>query len=331
VTALTDERRVAIAALQSASRLCRAVQDQMGCQTGLFPFHKLDESPVTVADFGAQAIINRTIAASFPEDRIVAEETAAELERDEDRLVTVTRWVRSEVPPASAAEVCTWMDAGQGEAGDRFWTVDPIDGTKGFLRGNQYAIAIALIFGKSVQLGALACPSLCLFDWPPGVLFIAERGQGAEVMSLVTGEVRSLPPETRIQRLTESVEAGHGDPELQTQIAAAIGFSQPPLKMDSQVKYGALAAGLATLYMRLPWVAKPDYRENIWDHAAGAILVEECGGRVSDRYGRPLDFSQGQKIPGNAGIIASCGLAHDQVMDAIVALPPVPQKPYPTQ
>lgn len=78
-------------------------------------------------------------------------------------------------------------------------------------------------------------------------------------------------------------------------------------------------------------VAKPDYRENIWDHAAGAILVEECGGWVSDRHGKPLDFSQGQKIPGNAGIIASCGLDHDRVMEAIVALPSVPQKPYPTQ
>ncbi|MEB3295496.1 MAG: inositol monophosphatase family protein [Synechococcales bacterium] len=318
------EKQVAIAALQSASRLCQAIQQQILPHLDLFAFHKSDTSPVSLADFAAQAMINRAIALHFPQDAIVAEETAEDLRFDPARLGAVTEWVRSEVPQATPAEVCDWIERGQGCVGDRIWAVDPIDGTKGFLRGDQYAIALALIAEKSVQLGALACPALQIFDWPPGVLFIAERGRGAEVISLVSGEVCSLPLVHRIQRVTESVETGHGDPDSQNQIAAAIAFPHPSLKMDSQAKYGVLAAGLATLYMRLPWVAKPDYRENIWDHAAGALLVEECGGRVTDCHGSPLDFAQGQKIPGNAGIIASCGLEHDRVIAAIEALPPVP-------
>lgn len=54
---------------------------------------------------------------------------------------------------------------------------------------------------------------------------------------------------------------------------------------------GALARGDACLFLRFP---APDYREKIWDHAAGAVIVTESGGRISDGSGAPLDFGRGR-------------------------------------
>ena len=75
-----------------------------------------------------------------------------------------------------------------------------------------------------------------------------------------------------------------------------------------------VARGEAALYLRLPRVQTPDYRENIWDHAAGAIVVEEAGGKVTDTYGKPLDFTAGSKLIHNHGVVASNGTLHDAVL-----------------
>ena len=50
------------------------------------------------------------------------------------------------------------------------------------------------------------------------------------------------------------------------------------------------------------------YKENIWDHVGGAVVIEEAGGRVTDSYGNPLDFSQGRNLPPHvSGIVATSG------------------------
>jgi 3'(2'), 5'-bisphosphate nucleotidase len=103
---------------------------------------------------------------------------------------------------------------------------------------------------------------------------------------------------------------------LQARIAREIGITQPPLQMDSQVKYGVVARGDAALYLRLP--ASVSYVEKIWDHAAGSLIVEEAGGRVTDMYGRPLDFYQDHKLRRNQGVIVSRGdPLHTQVLTTI--------------
>lgn len=117
--------------------------------------------------------------------------------------------------------------------------------------------------------------------------------------------------------MAESVETSHGDPELQRTIAQAIGLTTPTLQMDSQAKYGAIASGHAALYMRLPWKQKPNYRENIWDYAAGAIVVEEAGRRVTDMDRKPLNFAHSVQLSENRGIIASQGEIHVAVLAAI--------------
>jgi 3'(2'), 5'-bisphosphate nucleotidase len=118
-------------------------------------------------------------------------------------------------------------------------------------------------------------------------------------------------------RFVESVEAAHGHPARQEAVAQAVGFTRPPLRMDSQVKYGAVARGDAALYLRLPSPHQPDYREKIWDHAAGALIVEEASGCVTDMYGYPLDFASGYRMHANRGVVASNGALHLDVIEAL--------------
>jgi 3'(2'), 5'-bisphosphate nucleotidase len=157
----------------------------------------------------------------------------------------------------------------------------------------------------------LACPA-----FEEGCLFVAIRGQGTQRISLQTGEIERLN-RSAIFRLTESVELSHGNPELQRAIAKSVGLTAPSLQIDSQAKYGAIASGHAVLYMRLPWLEKPDYRENIWDHAAGAIVIEESGGCVTDMDGNPLNFSLAAQLIENRGIVASRGDIHAKVLASI--------------
>jgi len=71
--------------------------------------------------------------------------------------------------------------------------------------------------------------------------------------------------------------------------------------MDSQAKYGALARGDASLYLRVPtrFSGGMVYEEKIWDHASGWLLVKEAGGEVGDCWGRDLDFGRGRTLKGN--------------------------------
>ena len=71
---------------------------------------------------------------------------------------------------------------------------------------------------------------------------------------------------------------------------------------------------------RLLSSSKPNYKELIWDQAAGVIVLEEAGGRITDLAGKPLDFTQGRSLANNSGICASNGILHDQALKALAAL-----------
>ena len=313
------ERRIAMSAVFSAAQLCRQVQTDMVKADAV---EKSDRSPVTLADFGSQALICQAIRERFPDDIIVAEEDSQALQENSQLRQRVTGYVnRFGVGQSSAETVCDWIDQGDGQVGERFWTLDPIDGTKGFLRGDQYAIALALIVDGEVKLGVLGCPNLPQkLDDPQaqrGCLFVAERGEGTRMLPLDGQDSERIHISQAIHRFAESVESTHSDLDTHAQIAQQVGIVEPPIRMDSQVKYGVLARGEASVYIRLPNPMTPDYRECIWDHAAGLIVVEEAGGIVTDVDGRDLDFSQGRRMTGNRGILATNGELHSQVLECI--------------
>jgi len=314
----------AIQATIKASTLCQKIRvDLVGGESIL----KSDKSPVTIADYGSQAIICKLIRERFPNDTIVAEEDSKELRRpDRSKILEqVTNFVNVFVPASSSEEVCSWIDFSSNSINDRFWALDPIDGTKGFLRGDQYAIALALIENGVVKLGLLACPNLYVDIHQPfeekGCLFVALKGKGSVQMdsnsmnqqAISVSKVKS-PPEAII---TESVEPDHADHLTHQRLAQKLNISKPSLRMDSQAKYGILARGEVTLYLRVPSPSEPGYKENIWDHAAGSIIAEEAGGKVTDVLGHPLDFSCGIKMKKNHGVVVTNGILHDVVLNAL--------------
>jgi 3'(2'), 5'-bisphosphate nucleotidase len=315
---------MAIRATIMAAELCERVRRDLAGGESIL---KGDRSPVTVADFGSQAVICKLIKEKFPNDIIVAEEDSAEL-RNPGRskiLEQVTRHVGNFIPEASPEKVCSWIDYSSHTLQKRFWTLDPIDGTKGFLRGDQYAIAFALIEERVVKFGLMACPNLYLDKDQPqgkrGCLFLAMKGKGSFQMNLQGGNKQPLSvskTEAPSEALfTESVEPDHADHFFHQRLAQKLNIAKPSLRMDSQAKYGIVARGEATLYLRVPSPSEPSYKENIWDHAAGSIIAEEAGGKVTDTLGNPLDFSSGIKMDKNHGILVTNGILHDVVLNAL--------------
>lgn len=317
--AYEQEKQVAIAAVIQAAQLCEAVRQ------GLVPeaIEKNDKSPVTIADYGAQAIICKALAEAFPSDPVVGEEDTTDLRQPETAavLAAATAQVQSLFPGTTDDDLLSWIDHGNGSVAPRYWTLDPIDGTKGFLRGDQYAIALALVVDGDIKVGVLGCPFLSFDGGETGLLFVAVRGEGTVTMPLAGGTAQGLKVAGATDRdrfrFVESVESGHGDQSQQSAIAQAAGITAPSIRMDSQAKYAAVAAGQAVLYLRLPSPKSPDYREKIWDHAAGVLVVEEAGGRVTDMNGKPLDFASDARFPNNRGVVVSNGTIHDKVLEAL--------------
>ena len=311
--------QTAIDAVIKAMRLCEQVQAEMVSTDAI---QKIDRSPVTVADFGSQALICKAIGDAFPDDPIVAEESAQALKENASLSERVTGYVNQFCEDTVSAEtVREWIDRGTGEVGPGFWTLDPIDGTKGFLRRDQYAIALAYILNGTVQLGVLGCPNLPHQlnngDAENGCLFVAIRSEGTRLYTQTGDFIEQVHVSETADRFAESVESTHGDSDAHRRIANVLGITESPVRMDSQAKYGIVSRGEASLYIRLPNPAYPDYRECIWDHAAGLIVVEEAGGTVTDANGTALNFLTGKRMHENRGIVATNGKRHQQALMAI--------------
>jgi len=315
----------AIETVRRAGRLARRIQAQMAVMN----LTKNDLSPVTVADFAIQAVVSRGLEDVFASDPLVAEERSSELRVSERVLETVTRFVGECVAGANAEDVCRWIDRGAADTAQRLWTLDPIDGTKGYLRGGQYAVALALVEGGEVQLGVLGCPNLRETCEPAscgeGVLVAAARARGAWAMPFDgDGAFERLRVsdcrEPSSARLLRSHEAAHTNVARIDAFVRAMGMESPPVLMDSQAKYAVLSAGHAEVLLRFLSPGAPDYREKIWDQAAGTLAIEEAGGCVTDLDGLKLDFGTGRTLRDNRGIAASNGPLHDAVLEAVARI-----------
>ncbi|MBI5758662.1 MAG: 3'(2'),5'-bisphosphate nucleotidase [Planctomycetales bacterium] len=363
------ERQIALDAVQSAACIGRAVQSAVT----LGRWDKEDRTPVTVADLAIQAVIGLRLSEAFPGIPFMAEEGAEMLRQPDgaelrDRVVEQARSILG--PDVVADTIIAAIDRGQQEHGTsrRYWVLDPVDGTKGFLRREQYAIALALIEDGQVKLGVLACPNLpesmsagdpgsplpsgegsgvreCGAESErhshstpphpgplpegegerpntPGQIFVAVRGHGAECVpcfpshnseSALPARVSSNVDPAHV-RWCDRVESSAKNHDALADVTARAGITHPPHRLDSQAKYAVVARGEGDLYLR--YSIKP-YVEKVWDHAAGVLVIEEAGGRVTDILGQPLDFSCGRELSRNKGIIATNGLIHDRVVTAV--------------
>ncbi|PWN29133.1 3(2),5-bisphosphate nucleotidase HAL2 [Jaminaea rosea] len=317
---------------------------------------KEDKSPVTLGDFAAQAVVNSVLHAHFSQDKIVAEEEASALKENGELRGKVTALVKEALQrdeagltgqkdfkpqwtekAASDEAVMESIDLGSysGGSSGRFWTLDPIDGTKGFLRGGQYAVCLALVESGKPTLAVMACPNLPFTKDVPkpqegdrsgvdggGSLFVAVKGGGAWQRSLnlsaasASFQPISMRPRDASLTFCESVEAGHSSQGTNAEIAKLLTITAPPVRMDSQAKYASVARGDGDVYLRLP-TGKGEYQEKIWDHASGQLLCEEAGGKVTDCSGKDLDFGQGRTLKLNKGVVVAHRDAHEEVLKAV--------------
>ena len=187
-----------------------------------------DNSPVTVGDFAAQAIVIDHLSEAFPSDRYIAEECSSHLTANRNPGLLHEVLEASKEHISSAEHLCRCIDLGQsynddGTIGEgqteRIWTCDPIDGTKGFIRGKldggQYAVCLSKLENGTPTIGVLGCPNLPCdvdstdYEWIPGeteannrksrgCIFVASKGGGCYQLPLfpdgdIQGPLRVTP------------------------------------------------------------------------------------------------------------------------------------------
>lgn len=296
-----------ITAVQQAATLCQTVQ-----AGGFDVSGKGDASPVTIADYGAQAIISRTIATHYPNDAVIAEEGGAAFRElvapeDQERLAGLIALLIGE--PVTVEQVVTWLDHGQGATSGRTWVIDPIDGTVGFVNNRYYAICVGLLLDGDPKHGVIGMPQSPI-DEGGSIVYTADDG-GVMAMALDGSNVRSVEATKRAPtdpdlRVMESFKLKDGEMAETLRVREAAGIGAAPVELyDSQLKYAMIAAGYGDVFVRLPRDIQANPHKS-WDHAAGAALVLAAGGSFTGPTGEAIDFSQGAVLP-TLGFVATNG------------------------
>ncbi|AYN27835.1 3'(2'),5'-bisphosphate nucleotidase CysQ [Buttiauxella sp. 3AFRM03] len=202
--------------------------------------HKSDDSPVTAADIAAHTIILKGLQALTPEIPVLSEE-------DPQTWETRQHW-------------------------QRYWLVDPLDGTKEFLKRNgEFTVNIALIENGKAVLGVVFAPVL-------NVMYSAAEGKAWKEENGVRSQIHvrdARPPLVVISR-------SHGDDELKEYLHQ-LGEHQTT-SIGSSLKFCLVAEGQAQLYPRFG-------PTNIWDTAAGHAVAAAAGAHVHDWQGKSLDYT----------------------------------------
>ncbi|KAG9249896.1 uncharacterized protein F5Z01DRAFT_437755 [Emericellopsis atlantica] len=344
-----EERAFAEATALRAAILTKRVQAKVQSMT------KDDFSPVTTADFAAQALLIASLRQRFPGDGFVGEEDAADLRSHDALRRTVFEHVRSMADgattklatPQTEEEMLALIDLGgrgQGGKHGRFWVMDPVDGTRTFLEQHQYAVSLSLIEDGREVVGVLCCPNLRLQDGRVversvdrdglGVMLTAVRGQGATVRYLSASPESTpypLPEAQPLARLTTparlsdlhivdaraSTAVRH---DVVEQLAQQLGARYPGTEVwSSHMRYASLILGGADCQIRVP---RPDKVSNvcIWDHAGAQLIFTEMGGRITDLDGRAMDFGAGRKMDANRGMIVAREGVHAQLLRDVKAI-----------
>jgi 3'(2'), 5'-bisphosphate nucleotidase len=224
--------------------------------------YKRDDSPLTQADLASHRIIVEGLTRLAPDWPVLSEES-------------------SEIPFEQRSH---WT---------RFWLVDPLDGTKEFLRRNgEFTVNIALMENGAPVLGVVCAPAI-------GKLYYAAAGAGAwkqdgESVSLI----RIAAFGDRPVRVVMSRSHSSGEENLERLIPGAQNCEF--LSMGSSLKFCLVAEGSADLYPR----SGPTME---WDTAAAQCVVEQAGGSVTDLDGNSMKYNKPVLL--NPGFVARGDLA----------------------
>jgi 3'(2'), 5'-bisphosphate nucleotidase len=269
-----DLRRELDTAIDLARRAGETIRALHG--SGIAVDTKDDDSPVTQADREANALIVGALMSAFPGDGILSEE----LPDDGSRL---TR--------------------------PRVWMVDPLDGTKDFIRGRDgFAVMIGLLDGARPALGVVYQPigDKLYFATRGGGAFL-QRGGGAATR-IHTSDV------TELSRIRMVASKSHRT-ETIDRVRAELGISDELNVGSVGLKLGLIAEGVRDLYVN------PAGHSKLWDACGPEALLTEAGGRLSDLRGELIDY-RGPELGNTRGLIASNGVLHDEVVRRLGTLFP---------
>lgn len=238
---ITPELRDAVIAIARA-----AATDILAVYEGAFAVqHKDDHSPLTAADLAAHRRIVAGLQALTPEIPVLSEESNA-------------------------------IDIAQRRSWSRFWLVDPLDGTREFIKHNgEFTVNIALIEDGIAIFGVIQQPVT-------GGLWHGTRGEGAfRRAGDADAMIRVRKPATSPLRIAAS--RSHRDPRTQALLDALVGSEASAC--GSSLKFCRIAEGELDLYPRFGPTSE-------WDTAAGQAILEAAGGAVLDPRGRPFRYNQ---------------------------------------
>ncbi|CAN8241719.1 unnamed protein product [Cochlearia groenlandica] len=186
------ELESAIDAVDRACRLCVDVKKSLFSSTEKI-LEKNDQTTVTIADFGVQALVSLELSKQFPLIPLVAEEDSVSVRADNNIVSSVVSEVKAKESvgdkPLSDADVLEAIDRGGKDAfvfcdkPATYWILDPIDGTKGFLKGDEalyvrkYQVGLALVVDNKIVIGVMGCPNWS-GDGSKGILMVSHIGCG---------------------------------------------------------------------------------------------------------------------------------------------------------
>jgi len=232
---------------------------------------KPGDEPVTVADRRASELIVAGLGASFPGDPIISEELAP-------------------APGALGAPRC--------------WLVDPIDGTKDFIRGEDgYSVMIGLARDGRPAVGVVYQPVIDrLFHATPDGAFVTYQGRTSPLAVSAVANVADI-------RLVASKSHRSADID---RVKDQLGIADELNIGSVGVKLCVIAAGLRELYVN------PATKTKAWDTCAPEAILVRAGGRLSDLFGNPIDYTR--ELAHRRGLVASNGRVHDEVVAKLAPL-----------
>ncbi|MHA1456022.1 MAG: inositol monophosphatase family protein [Promethearchaeota archaeon] len=188
----------------------------------------------------------------------------------------------------------------------RQWTVDPIDGTKGYQKGLSYAIGIGFMINSDPKICTIAVPNYKKFA---KAIFIAEKDNGSKfAINISEFKPINVSPQTLLKQAKMCHSLHYDEPWVMDFATRAeiTNFVQ----IDSMAKFCMIANGTADLYIK----PMNKNRSFTWDFLPGILLVQEAGGIVTDLRGNSIELHNDKCVVSAPGLIASNSIIHDDII-----------------
>jgi 3'(2'), 5'-bisphosphate nucleotidase len=238
---------------------------------------KAGNEPVTVADKRASELIVSGLHGRFPGPTVISEELAL----PEEKLASLVK--------------------------GRMWLVDPIDGTKDFMRGDEgFSVMIGLADAGRPVLGVVHQPAV----GKTGRTFFATHDGGAHVLVDDTLQPLAVSNVTSAASVRLVASASHRSAEID-HVKQTLGITDEMNVGSVGVKLSLIALGVRDLYI------SPATKTKIWDTCAPEAILTAAGGRLSDLFGTSIDYAE---LRHSRGLVASNGHVHDEVVGKLAPM-----------